>query len=88
MRQRGRPALPEERGLHRFTLWLLRECVGLGVVALLHYYGWWLEGERVASLWVALALAPVVLYGSVQLLGSWLLYLAAPRPRPLGQELM
>jgi len=60
-------------------VWLLRGLVGLGVVALVYYYGWWFTGGRLTSIWLVLGLIFAILYGVAQLLGSWLLYLAARR---------
>ncbi|MCZ7570676.1 MAG: glycosyltransferase [Ardenticatenaceae bacterium] len=69
--------------------WLLRWLVALGVLALLYFYSWWSVGGRIGSFWLAVALVLAILYGSVQFLGNWLLYLAArhrfaPGPPPDG----
>jgi cellulose synthase (UDP-forming) len=71
----------------RRSVWLLRGLIALGMIALLHYYSWWFIGGRIASPWLVLALAAAILYSGTQLLGSWLLYLAAcpqsvPPPPP------
>jgi cellulose synthase (UDP-forming) len=56
--------------------------VGIGFVALAFYLSWWLRAERLTSPWLVAALVAAVAYGSIQLLGNWLIFLAAPlRPR-------
>lgn len=62
----------------KLLLWCL---VVLGVLALL-YYGswWWARPDRIVNPWLALLLALAALYGFAQLVGAWVLYLAARRP--------
>src|SRR5512145_158351 len=73
----------------RGALWLLHLLVALGITALIVYFSWWGHGGRISSPWLALALLLAAIYNWVQLLGNWLLYLAARhRPEPtqlLGQ---
>ncbi|HEX6384548.1 MAG TPA: cellulose synthase catalytic subunit [Anaerolineae bacterium] len=55
----------------------------LGVIALGYYYSWWFEDGRLTSPWLLFVLFWAVLYGGIQLLGNWLLYLKARRsPSP------
>lgn len=66
----------------RRRAWLLRGCIVLGVVAVLYYFSWWRDAGRILSPWLAMALVLAALYHWAQLLGSWLLYLAADRRPP------
>ncbi|HMN27350.1 MAG TPA: glycosyltransferase [Caldilineaceae bacterium] len=60
-------------------LWLL---VSMGIVALALYLSWWLRADRLTSPWLVVAFVAALAYGSFQLLGNWLVFLAAPfRPR-------
>ena len=52
--------------------------VMLGAVALGFYYSWWFMEDRLSSPWLGLGLAVAIGYTGVQLLGNWLIYLAAP----------
>ena len=72
-----------------FAVWLLRGLVTLGLAALVYYLSWWFGGARIKSPLLVLALVLAALYNWVQLVGNWLLYLAARRrpaspPTPAG----
>lgn len=55
---------------------------GLGVAALLHYYGWWLADRRYASIPLLLIFFLAFLYSAIQMLGTWLLYIQILPPKP------
>jgi cellulose synthase (UDP-forming) len=61
---------------HHFTISELRGIglVILGMIALVYYYSWWFTGN--ISIWSAFALLFALIYGLIQLVGNWLLYLA------------
>jgi cellulose synthase/poly-beta-1,6-N-acetylglucosamine synthase-like glycosyltransferase len=50
----------------------------LGLIALGYYYSWWFLDGRLSSPWLICGLLGAVFYGTVQLLGSWLVYLGIP----------
>lgn len=54
----------------------------LGVISLGFFYSWWFAEGRITSPWLLLILLCAILYGGVQLLGNWLLYLKARRTTP------
>lgn len=74
------PSAPPAR--ERIGVWLLRGLAALGIAALFFYFSWWRSTPEASSLWIAVALVLVTLYSGVQIVGSWLLYLAARRPLP------
>lgn len=49
--------------------------VVIAVIALLYYYSWWFTGARLTSEWLILGLVFALLYGVLQLLGNWVVYL-------------
>jgi cellulose synthase (UDP-forming) len=49
----------------------------LGLGSLVIYFNWWLSESRLQSPWLWLFFALAVAYTSIQLLGNWILYLAA-----------
>jgi cellulose synthase (UDP-forming) len=57
----------------------------LGILALGFYYSWWFQAGRLSSPWLVLAFIAALFYTVMQLLSSWLVYLAAhydvARPR-------
>ena len=54
----------------------------MGISALSFYYSWWLAEETLQTLWPVLGLGVALLFGGIQLLGNWAIYLAAYlRPR-------
>lgn len=61
----------------------------LGVGALGYFYSWWFIDGRLTSPWLLFILLCALLYGGIQLLGNWLLYLKARRtiPPSLSTEL-
>lgn len=72
------------------NVWPLRLLVSLGMLALLHYFSWWFQDNRIRSPWLLLILVPTLFYSGVQLLGNWVLYLKAQQPDiapPLPQDL-
>jgi cellulose synthase (UDP-forming) len=55
----------------------------LGLVAMGYYLSWWRHGGRIATPWLALALACAAFYNWFQVIGQWVLYLfARRRPEP------
>jgi cellulose synthase (UDP-forming) len=48
----------------------------LGVLALGFYYSWWFQEGRLTSPWLVLGFVVAVSYGGIQILSSWLVYLA------------
>jgi cellulose synthase/poly-beta-1,6-N-acetylglucosamine synthase-like glycosyltransferase len=84
------PSTSEKRD--KRAVWALRGLVALGLAALVYYLSWWFggSGARIASPWLVLALMLAALYNWVQLVGNWLLYLAArrrPAPPPVPDSL-
>ncbi|MBI5029979.1 MAG: glycosyltransferase [Chloroflexi bacterium] len=63
-------------------LWILRVLVSLGSLTLLYYYSWWSVSGRITDPLLILALLAAILYSGLQIVGSWVLYLAARRPAP------
>ena len=63
----------------------------IGVVTLGYYYSWWFLDGRLSSPLLLLGLAIGLSYGFLQILGSWLLYLATHRRtnevKPLNEAL-
>lgn len=77
------PTLWRSRNERLGTL-VLYVLVALGALALLYYYRWWSGPNRIVSPWLTAALVLAALYNWSQLVGNWLLYLAARRrPAPL-----
>lgn len=64
----------------RAKRWLLRLLVLCGTLSLLYFFSWWLEGDRLSSPWLLVVLLAAILYGCTQMLGIWILALAARRP--------
>lgn len=66
----------------------MRVLVGTGILALLYYYSWWFTAGIEAAPWLLLLLPAAVLYGLLQMLGNWILYLLAERrpapPQPVA----
>jgi cellulose synthase (UDP-forming) len=48
----------------------------LGVLALGFYYSWWFQEGRLTSPWLVLGFVVAILYGGIQILGTWIIYLA------------
>lgn len=48
----------------------------LGVTALGYYYSWWFVEGRLHSPWLVLGFIAAILYGGIQILGNWIIYLA------------
>ncbi|MCB0089504.1 MAG: hypothetical protein KDE54_16475 [Caldilineaceae bacterium] len=48
-----------------------------GLVSLLFYSTWWLQADRLSSPWLLFSFLAAVTYIAVQLVGSWILYIAA-----------
>lgn len=51
----------------------------LGLFALIYYYSWWFEEDRLWSPWLLLGFLFAVIYGTFQLAGNWIMYLSANR---------
>jgi cellulose synthase (UDP-forming) len=69
--------------------WALRILIVLGLFALAYYFEWWYHAGRFLSPALAFALALAALYNWVQLVGNWMLYLAAHRrlpPEPASKD--
>jgi cellulose synthase (UDP-forming) len=69
---------------------LLRVLVVIGILALLNYLSWWWLESRIFSPLLLVALVLATIYNFAQLVGNWLLYLAARRrsgPPPLTRPL-
>lgn len=49
----------------------------MGFVSLLFYYVWWFQAERMFSPWLVVSFMAAFCYSIVQVVGSWLLYMAA-----------
>ncbi|MGN6565855.1 MAG: glycosyltransferase [Thermomicrobiales bacterium] len=69
--------------------WTLGGLVLLGLAAMGYYLSWWRHGGRLATPWLAFALACAAFYNWFQVIGQWLLYLCArrrpaPPSRPAG----
>ena len=62
---------------HQLTISELRGIglVILGGIALVYYYSWWFTVGPI-SFWLMIAFLSAFIYGLVQLVGNWLLYLA------------
>src|SRR5690242_5141228 len=68
----------------------LRLLVALGPLALAYYLAWWHDARAWWHPLLAAALAGAFAYSAAQLVGAWVLYLAArrrPGPPPLGRPL-
>jgi cellulose synthase/poly-beta-1,6-N-acetylglucosamine synthase-like glycosyltransferase len=68
--------------------WALRGAIGLGCISFLYYLSWWFEidkelGDRWRSPYLVALMILAILYGGVQLIGNWYLYLVARRPKLL-----
>ncbi len=66
--------------------WALRVATALGCLSFLYYLSWLFEkdealGDRWRSPLLLVLMILAVIYGSVQLLGNWYLYLVARRPK-------
>ncbi len=67
----------------RRRTWLIPVLVATGIIALIYYYSWWFATAIEAAPWLLLLLPAAVLYGLIQMLGNWILYLLAKkRPAP------
>lgn len=65
----------------RLKVRLLRILVGLGIVALGYYLSWWfIDGRIFQAPWLFLFLVFALLYAGTQVIGNWILYLAARAP--------
>lgn len=62
-----------------WAVWLFRLLVLCGVASLFYYFSWWLEGDHLRSPLLWLLLMGAILYSGAQLVGIWLLSLAARR---------
>lgn len=62
-----------------WTVWLLRLLVLCGVASLIYYFSWWVEGDRLRSPLLLVVLVGAILYSGAQLVGIWILSLAARR---------
>lgn len=69
------------RGMNEARLLILRALIAIGFGAFLFYLAWWLDSGRLASPWLVIAFSFAMLYAGPQLIGNWILYLAA-RPTP------
>lgn len=56
--------------------------IAVGVLSLIFFYAWWFHDARLLSPWLLMAFIFALGFGLFQLLGTWLLYLAAER-RPV-----
>lgn len=54
----------------------------IGTLALLFYYSWWFQSDRLMSLWLVLGFIGALFYGVAQILFSWIIYLGTHH-RPL-----
>lgn len=68
-----------EKGGQR-GVWTIRALVGLGILAVGYFFSWWFIDFRSNSLLVWLWFLLAVAYTGVQILGNWILYLAARQP--------
>ncbi len=50
-----------------------------GLAALGFYYQWWFSGDQMRSPWLIVTFVIAIVYGVVQLMGNWILYLATHR---------
>ena len=53
--------------------------IGIGLLALLAYIGWWLGKGLSTSQWLLIPFIAVLTYTSIQMVGNWILYLAVHR---------
>lgn len=62
---------------HRITISELRGIglVILGMITLIYYYSWWFTSENI-SVWSGIGFTLALIYGLIQFVGNWLLYLA------------
>jgi hypothetical protein len=51
----------------------------LGFVALVGYFFWWFQDHRLLSPWLLASFIVAFMYSGTQLIGSWILYIAAYR---------
>lgn len=68
--------LSHKLGWGRIPKWTVFS-VFCGLVTFVLYTSWWFQSERLTSPWLLLGFLGAILYGSIQLIGSWLLYIAA-----------
>lgn len=66
---------------HKLALWRIPKLtlllVLLGLVAFGGCLSWWLQNNRLSSPWLFVAFLIFCIYGSIHLIGSWILYVAA-----------
>lgn len=65
--------------------WLLQGCIIAGLIAFLVYLSWWFTYGISYSPWVLLFFPFAFVYGVVQLLGNWIIYLRARRRPELSR---
>lgn len=61
-------------------VWALRFLVALGFLAAGYFFSWWFIDFRSNSVWIWLWFVLAVTYAGVQIIGNWILYLAAREP--------
>jgi len=65
--KKAAPSMSEIRGIF---------LVVLGAAALGFYYQWWFTDDKLYSLWPLVSFMIAVVYGVIQIIGNWVLYLA------------
>lgn len=76
-------AIQNKTSPRRWKIWLLIALVLIGFVTLFYYVSWWLQYDRLTSPLHLLLLLAALFYIATQMIGIWILCLAARRtPRP------
>jgi cellulose synthase (UDP-forming) len=50
--------------------------VMIGIVTMVYYYSWWFQTDHWFSIWLLPVFIMAILYGTTQIFGNWLVYLA------------
>lgn len=66
---------------NQVRLWFLRMMIVGGFISLGYYLSWWLDKDKLQSIWLILWLVAAAVYAGMQMVGNWMLYLVARHPK-------
>lgn len=72
---------PPKARINRRDVWTVRLLIGLGVLAIAAFLGWFFSGDHVQSLWLYVPMTAVFVYSLTLTLYEWYCYLGVKSPQ-------